>query len=126
MTEPVILALITALTSSSVVAFIQFLIQRKDNKKSTNDDLMKKLEEIQVDVSKVKKDQIKNERDNVRLQLLMMYQLYPEKSEKIIEIAHHYFIDLEGNWYATELFDDYLEKNNIPKPLWFVNKNKGI
>lgn len=126
MTEPVILALITALTSSSVVAFIQFLIQRKDNKKSTNDDLMKKLEEIQVDVSKVKKDQIKNERDNVRLQLLMMYQLYPEKSEKIIEIAHHYFMDLEGNWYATELFDDYLEKNNIPKPLWFVNKNKGI
>lgn len=126
MTEPVILALITALTSSSVVAFIQFLIQRKDNKKSTNDDLMKKLEEIQVDVSKVKKDQIKNERDNVRLQLLMMYQLYPEKSEKIIEIAHHYFMDLEGNWYATELFDDYLERNNIDKPLWFKNKNKGI
>lgn len=124
MSEPIIIAIITALSSASFVSLIQFFIERKDKKKNTNDDLMKKLDEIQEKLEKNEKDQLKNEKDNVRLQLMIMYELYPQKTDKIKEVAHHYFCDLKGNWYATELFDDYLEKNHIEKPLWFLNKDK--
>lgn len=117
MSETIIITIITSVFSASVFSFIQFLIERKDKKKSSSDEVMKKLEAIQ-------KDQKKCEKDNVRTQLMMMYKLYPDKKEKIIEVAHHYFIDLDGNWYATELFDDYLEANNVTKPLWFKNKGK--
>lgn len=121
-----VVTIITACLSAGLFEFIKFLIQRNDDKKTTNDDLKKQLNEIQEKLEKNQKDQIKNERDNVRLQLMLMYELYPNKVDKIIEIAHHYFVDLEGNWYATEMFDDYCEKNNVEKPLWFKNKSKDI
>lgn len=119
-----VVTIITASLSAGLFEFIKFLIQRKDNKQTTNDDLSKQLSEIKTDIEKIKKDQKRNETDNVRLQLMMMYQDYPDKVEKIMEIAHHYFIDLEGNWYATELFDDFCEEHKLEKPLWFKNKNK--
>lgn len=124
MSEALITTIITSILSASVFSFIQFLIERKDKKKSNSDEVVKKLDEIQVELEKNKKANKKAEIDNVRLQLMMMYKLYPDKDEKIIEIAHHYFVDLGGNWYATELFDEYLETNNVDKPMWFKNKSK--
>lgn len=121
-----IVTIITACLSAGLFEFVKFLIQRKDNKETTNNDLSKQLEEIKADIEKIKKEQIKNERDNVRIQLMMMYKDYPDQHDKIIEVAHHYFIDLEGNWYATEMFDDYCEEHNVVKPLWFINKSKDV
>ena len=38
-------------------------------------------------------------------------------------LAKYYFEDLEGNWYASSIFRAWLEKNEIPEPLWFGKKS---
>lgn len=136
MSEAVVLALITALSSGSVVAFIQFLITRKDQEKekqkSSNDDLMKKLEEIQSDVSKIKADTVelkketkRLEKDGLRTQMLEMINDYPDNESEILTLAEHYFKDLNGNWYATNIFTKWMERNYIAKPAWFEQNKNG-
>lgn len=126
MSEAITLALITALSSGSVVAFFQFLINRRDQQKekekNSNDDLMKKLEEIQSDVQELKKETKRLEKDGLRTQMLEMINDYPSNEHEIMTLAEHYFKDLQGNWYATNIFNNWLEKNHIVKPNWFNDR----
>lgn len=61
----------------------------------------------------------RNERDNCRIQLLIMLNHYSEDVAEIMRLAEHYFKDLNGDWYMTSLFNKWLEKNNIAEPEWF-------
>lgn len=64
----------------------------------------------------------KNEKDIVRLQLLVLISLFPDDESEIMEVARHYFSDLGGNWYMTTIFNKWLEKTNTGKPEWFKGK----
>ena len=78
---------------------------------------------INADISdrmvKLEHKAVKEEKDNVRLQLLVLFSDYPENVSEILEVAHHYFVDLSGDWYMTNMFNNWLTKNNVGQPEWF-------
>ncbi len=102
---------IAVIGSAAVFGFIQFLISRHDNK---ND----KFKEIKDDLEDLRGEMKKSIKDSVRLQLLVLLIMQPEDEKEILEVAHHYFIDLKGNWYMTPLFYKWCCKNSM-KPEWF-------
>lgn len=103
---------LTALGSSGLFAFIQFLIIRHDNKKG-------EIAKISTSLAEINKRLNKEEKDICREQMLMLMANYPEEKEEILRLAEHYFSDLHGNWYMTSLFNKWLETNGIGKPEWF-------
>lgn len=147
--SPIIITIICAfLGSAGVFSFITFLVQRHDKK---NDILLAMREEHKRDIQQVRderveaiemlrkerdelnhemrdilceiKDQtIKNEKDNVRTQLLVLMADYPDNTSELMHCAEHYFKDLNGNWYATPLFAKFLSDKGIAAPEWLLNK----
>ena len=103
MSYELLITLIAALTGGNLLLFIKFLIERHDKKKAASvDDRLDKLE-----------------RDGLRLQLLFLIILMPKEKAEILKIAEYYFVKLKGNWYATSIFNKWLEDNKIAKPEWF-------
>lgn len=107
MKETILIAVISAMTSGGVLAFLQFLITRNDDKQGIRSTL-KKLE-----------------KDVLRTQLLLMILLKPEEKKEILTLAQHYFVDLEGNWYMTDIFKKWLKEKGHSNPDWFQTENKG-
>ena len=105
MKETILIAVISAMTSGGVLAFLQFLITRNDDKQGIRSTL-KKLE-----------------KDGLRTQLLLMILLKPEEKKEILTLAQHYFVD--GNWYMTDIFKKWLKEKGHSNPDWFQTENKG-
>ena len=103
MNYDILIALIAALTGGNLLMFIRFLIERHDKKKA----------------SPVSERLDKLERDGLRLQMLFLIILMPKEKAEIMKIAEYYFVKLKGNWYATSIFNKWLEDNKIAKPEWF-------
>lgn len=101
MKETIFIAVISALTSGGVLAFVQFLISRHDDRQG------------------IKSTLIKLEKDGLRTQLLLMILLKPQEKKEILTLAQHYFIDLKGNWYMTDVFDKWCEEECGSRPEWF-------
>ena len=91
--------------SAGLFTFVQYLIVRHDKRSD-------RLVHIEHQLDK-------NEKDSCRTQLLLLMKDYPEAKSEIMKLAYHYFVELKGNWFATDIFRNYLEKNNITPPLWF-------
>lgn len=94
------------LGSTGLTTLVQFLITRKDKKK----DLLIKIDH-KIDVL---------EKDGCRTQLLLLLSDYPENIQEIMTLAEHYFCRLHGDWYLSSMFNDWLEKRHLSKPLWFT------
>lgn len=69
---------------------------------STNE----KLDSISNQVSELKLDTTRN-------QLLILINNYPHNNDEIMKVAKYYFKVLGGDWYMTELFIEWGEKNGI-------------
>ena len=104
--------LLTFLAGAGVLGFIEFLIKRKD---SRHDDLVA----INIRLDKIDKNQIKNEKDSCRTQMLLLMSDYPDEKAELLRIAEHYFVDLNGDWYMTDLFSKWLDAKGIERPKWF-------
>ena len=100
MRDTIIIAVISAMTSGGVLAFLQFLIARNDDKQG------------------IKKSLKKLEKDGLRTQLLLMILLQPDEQTEILKIAEHYFVKLKGNWYMTGLFSKWCDAHGL-EPDWF-------
>lgn len=85
---------VIALLTGGGFAFIQFLIQRKD--------------ETQLSIK----------RSIIRIELLLMMSDYPDEHSEIMEIAHKYFVEFKGDWYMHHKFRSYCKKENIEIPTW--------
>lgn len=110
------IALITAIGGGAIVSFVQFLINRHDNKNS-------KLNSINTTLNLVDKKLNLIKKDSERTQLLLLLTSYPNRTDEILEVAHQYFICDGGNWYMTKLFTDWCNENNVDyEPLF---KEKG-
>lgn len=108
MSEENLTAIIIAVISSNFLVEIgRYLI----GKLSANNKLDDKFKAI---------EQRLNEQDLgiARVQLLTLMNDYPNRSDEIMKVARHYFKDLEGDWYMTDLFNDWLEQQDISKPFW--------
>ena len=98
MTAEAIIAIIVAVLGSNL---IQFFVGRRDKKKG-----------IQEQLTKL-------EKDSCRTQLLVMMSDYADEKTEIMTLSEHYFKDLKGDWYLTDLFDKWLKEHKIRKPDWF-------
>ncbi len=110
MLVPIIVAVIG---SNAFFGFIQFLITRKD---SSN----KKLKEINGKFDKLEGKLNYLDQGNVRLQLMVLIHLYPQRSEEIIKLGKQYFCSFKGNFYLTTIFKQYLDDNKLIYPDWFI------
>lgn len=110
MRETILIAVISAMTSGGVLAFIQFLITRNDDKQCIKSTL-KKLE-----------------KDGLRTQLLLLILLQPDEKKEILTLGQRYFSKppngLDGNWYMTGIFSKWCGERNL-KPEWFEGKIGG-
>lgn len=109
MTEAIVIAVVGSGALSALISGIFNLISNST----------KRRREITDKLDRIEKNQIKAEKDQCRTQLLLMIADYPTESKEILELAKHYFKDLKGNWFATPIFNKWLEDNNIGKPEWF-------
>lgn len=104
MRDTILIAVISAMTSGGVLAFIQFLITRHDNRKGIGSTL-KKLE-----------------KDGLRTQLLLLILLQPDEQTEILTLGERYFrkppAGLDGNWYMTGIFTKWCKSRNL-EPDWF-------
>lgn len=94
---------------------VVFFVQRNDTKKDKNDEVKKELDQI-------KKEQRKAEKDNVRIQLLLLMANYTAEDEhEFLTCAEHYFSKehLGANWYMTAKVNRFMEEKGIAKPSWF-------
>lgn len=108
MKDTILIAVISAFTSGGVLAFLQFLITRHDQK----DGIKKVLKDI--------KDRLdKDEKDTLRTQLLLLLLLRPQETQEILTLGEHYFKVLHGNWYMTSMFNKWLIEHRVAKPEWF-------
>lgn len=53
------------------------------------------------------------EQDAARSQLLTLMSSYADNESEIMKIAYHYFRELDGDWYMTELFMKWASQHNI-------------
>lgn len=53
------------------------------------------------------------ELDSTRTQLLTLMSNYPDNESEILKVAYHYFRELGGDWYMSELFVEWAEERNI-------------
>lgn len=98
MTTTIIVAI---LASNGLFAMIQYLITRHDTRKGIGGTLLKL------------------EKDGLRTQLLLMILMKPDEKKEILTLAQHYFVDLHGNWYMTDVFDSWCEDHCKARPEWF-------
>lgn len=107
MRETIIIAVISAMTSGGVLAFLQFLISRHDDKQGIKGTL-KKLE-----------------KDGLRTQLLLLILLKPDEQTEILTLGQRYFVKppsgLGGNWYMTSIFKTWCDERKL-EPDWFKSE----
>lgn len=96
-------------------AIINSTTNRKNRLKAVED----KLTTVNKKLTDVDERLKTSEKDALRTQLLLMVSDYPDNTDGILTLAQHYFGVLHGNWYATAIFNKWLEDRNIAKPEWF-------
>lgn len=101
----VLTIVLACIGSSGLFTLIQYLIQRHDHKTDYLAMFEAKLNQI--------------ERETCRCQLLIMMNHYKSEKCEILKLAQHYFVDLNGDFYMTSIFQKWLSKNEIEKPTWF-------
>ena len=97
----ILTTILTAVLGSATLAqLIIFFVQRKDNKKK----IPEKLDTL--------------EKDTLRTQLLLLILMKPDAKAEILTLAEHYFKDLHGNWYMTDVFNSWCTEHG-QEPSWF-------
>lgn len=105
--------LLGLLGGGNLVLFIKFLVERHDRKKEMAEE--KEQEGIRNKLLVL-------EKDGLRTQLLLLILIRPNEQTEILRVAEYYFSVLQGNWYMTSIFNNWLKNNGIAEPEWFDSK----
>jgi len=127
METTIIIAVISAFTSGGAFAFVQFLISRGDKKKDKKDGIAAAINSVKSSLEALKADIDKRfkkaEKDALRTQLLVMISQYPHEKKEILTLGERYFSKppdgLDGNWYMTDIFKNWLKEKGHSNPDWF-------
>ena len=115
--------IVAILGSGALSALISGIFNLINNSKARKKEISDQLIIINNRLGKIEDNQLKEEKDQLRTQLLLMISDYPDEKAEILTLAEHYFTPpISGNWYCTSLFNRWLEANGIAKPEWFKNK----
>lgn len=102
-----------------IMLLINRAFSKKDKKNDADDEREKRIDALEKLVKMQQSALERAERDNCRIQMLIMMMHYQHETEQIMKLAEHYFSDLRGDWYMTGLFNKWLVDNHIGKPEWF-------
>ena len=102
--------LIAVLGGGNLILFIKFLIERHDKKvekeeEGKKDDIKKTLNKLEKDRASLLSKGDKNSR--------VKFDITDKK------YMEHYFKVLQGNWYMTSIFNNWLKAENVANPEWF-------
>jgi len=117
----IIYPLIVIALGSSALNFVTFLIQRWDKKKEAKKEspiqaLSKKVDGIKNDLDVIRKE---SDLGDCRSQLLILMEHHPDDTFQIMQVAKHYFVDLDGDWYMSALFKKHCKEHSVLLPNWF-------
>lgn len=101
MNNALLSVILAVIGSSALSSFVIFLITRHDSKKKFED----KLKVL--------------EKDGLRTQLMLLIFLRPEDKHEILTVAEQYFGKLNGDWYATPIFNKWCIEYDVAEPAWF-------
>lgn len=106
---------------------IIFFVNRHDGKRKnvfTQDDreMLKGLR-ASVDILGGKVDSL--EQDTTRLQLLNLIQNDEKNKDAILTLGHHYFQELNGNMYMTELYTEWARRQAIDEKVLLEIIHRG-
>ena len=99
--DSIITIVISVLGALDIATLIIFFVNRHDSKKNVEG----KLTTLEKDV--------------LRTQLLMLILMRPEAKHEILTLGKHYFADLHGDWYMTDMFNHWLVERGDSEPEWF-------
>ena len=118
--------IITIILTGGVLAFIEFLIKRHDERSDKKDGVKATLTAIKTELADLKtyidKEFKKSEKDALRTQLLVMIYFQPTEKTSILTAGERYFKVLKGDWYLTSVFNRWLKDNDVAEPEWFNYK----
>ena len=114
MTDIIIAVVGSGALSALIAGIFNLIVNRKGQ-----------LSKIEGQLSAIEKKLVQTEKDELRTQLLLMISDYPQEQQEILRLAEHYFGELHGNWYATTIFNRWLEKHDIARPEWFERRRKS-
>ena len=103
--------------SGALSALISGLFGYFQAKKSKQDEITEKLDEIMA-------AQAIAEKDALRTQLLVMITEFPQEQSDILRLAQHYFETLHGNWVLTDIFLHWCDEYQISLPAWARDEQK--
>ena len=99
-----------------VMLLVNRVFSKKDKMVNQEDEREKRIQSLEKLVKMLQDALNRAERDNCRIQMLIMLMHYQHETEQIMKLAEHYFVDLRGDWYMTGIFNT---ENKIGKPEWF-------
>lgn len=91
----------------AVFGFIQFWVTRHDAKKSD-------IRILRQDMGAIKRSQEDMAIRVTRIELFMLIRHDPDNVDAILQVAEHYFIELDGNAYAHALFEKWAKAHDVP------------
>lgn len=51
--------------------------------------------------------------ESTRTQLITLMSSYPDNKSEILKVANKYFNEYNGDWYVTELFEQWAEEHDV-------------
>ena len=73
-------------------------------------------EDIKKDLTYIKDMTLENQKSAIRTELYNEIRFNPSNHDTILKIAEHYFLALKADWYMTNIFLDWAEKENVKLP----------
>lgn len=111
-----------ATTATTIVALaIIFLIYKSEARsrsalQSHMEDSNKLAAELRRDISEIKEMIMENGKSTLRIEINEEMTQNPHNHDTILKMAERYFCDMKGDWYMTNRFLDWAEKENIHLP----------
>ena len=96
----------TSLGSAGLFGFLEYLIQRHDKKNSP-------INTVEAMVRDLAASADRREVRLTRMELLNLIKLDPSNKKAILEIAHQYFNELNGDLYMHDMFEKWAKSKKI-------------
>lgn len=111
-----------ATTATTVVALaIIFLIYQSESRSRTElqkhiDTSTELIDEVRSGMDEIKEMLLDSSKSTLRIEINEEINTNPHNHDTILKMAEKYFCELDGDWYMTNRFIDWAEKEKIHLP----------
>lgn len=118
---PVEPTLICVASFACLMLVIVYLINKSEQRQKMNlkqhiDSSEKAFSEFRQDLADIKEMLVDNSKATLRIEMNEEMSRHPHNHDTILKMAEKYFVELKGDWYMSNKFLDWAEKENIHLP----------